>query len=123
MSRIQSLEDLAQAKIEARERQQTNAQICRFQVRISTASCGVAVGALDTLKTFHDLVSSKGLEDVCIKQIGCLGLCAMEPVVQVQEADHAQITYGKVTREVAQRIMQEHLGKGLIVQENVIELI
>ena len=54
-------------------------------------------------------------------KIGCLGLCALEPVVQVQTGEQPPVTYGKVTPEVARRILKEHIGKGLIVQEYVIE--
>lgn len=122
MDRIQSLEDLDHAKIEATKRLQDAEQGCRFLVRISTASCGVAAGALDTLEMIRELVRMDNLSNLCIKEIGCIGLCSFEPIVQVQEADRALITYGKVNRLIAQRIIREHIEKGLVVQEYVIDL-
>ena len=122
MGRIQSLEDLMQAKEEAIKSQVEKEQGCKYLIRISNASCGVAAGALDALARFHELLSRHNSEQVCIQEIGCLGLCSLEPIVQVQEKDRALITYGKVTRFVAQRIIHEHIGKGLPVQEYVIEL-
>ena len=56
-----------------------------------------------------------------VSQTGCIGLCALEPLVQVQIADQAPVTYGKVTPDVAHRILQNHIGKGLVVQEYVVE--
>ncbi len=122
MDRIQSLEDLEHTKVEATKRLQETEQGCRFLVRISTASCGVAAGALDTLVMIREMVSKDNLSNVCLKEIGCIGLCSLEPIVQVQEADRALITYGKVNMLIAQRIIREHIEKGLVVQEYVIDL-
>ena len=118
---IRSMEDLARAKQEALEQQNAHAGQCRFHVRIGTASCGVAAGALETLAAFNRLLAENSLANVCIKEVGCTGLCALEPLVQVQEMDHPLVTYGRVTPEVAQRIVEQHLQQGLVVQENVIE--
>ncbi len=123
MGRIQSLEDLGQAKKDAVRKQKEIQQDCQFLVKVSTASCGVAAGASRTLESIQELVADLKLENVCIKEIGCLGLCSLEPIVQVQEKDRALVTYGKVNRLIAQRIVREHLEKGLVVQEYVIDLL
>ena len=122
MDRIQSLEDLDHTKVKATKHLQEIEQGCRYLVRISTASCGVAAGALDTLEMIRELVRMDNLSNLCIKEIGCIGLCSLEPIVQVQEADRGLITYGKVNRLIAQRIIREHIEKGLVVQEYVIDL-
>jgi (2Fe-2S) ferredoxin len=54
--------------------------------------------------------------------MGCLGLCSFEPIVQVQEKDRMLVTYGKVDRLIAQRIITEHLEKGLVIQVSLIVL-
>lgn len=123
MGRIQSLDDLRQAKEEATQKQKESQQDCQFLVRISTASCGVAAGALDTLETIREVVAQLKLENVCIKEIGCLGICSLEPIVQVQEKDRSLVSYGKVNRLIAQRIVREHIEKGLVVQEYMIDLL
>lgn len=123
MGRIQSLEDLDHAKKVAVKNQKESQQDCQFLVRVSTASCGVAAGALRTLESIQESIAAQKLENVCIKEIGCLGLCSLEPIVQVQEKDRALVTYGKVNRIIAQRIVREHLEKGLVVQEYVIDLL
>ena len=38
-------------------------------------------------------------------------------LVQVLTPDQPPVTYGKVTPEVARRILCQHIGRGLIVQE------
>ena len=122
MTLIQSMEDLARAKEEAAKRQSANNQQ-PFNIRVSVASCGLAAGAGDTLKAINRMIASQNLEGIRVTQIGCLGLCALEPIVQVQAANQPQVTYGKVTPEVARRIIQEHIGNGIIVQQYVVDSI
>jgi NADP-reducing hydrogenase subunit HndB len=121
MTLIRSMEDLAQAKAEALERNHAIAQKQRYHIRVSIASCGIAAGARDTLEAINRIIASQNLVGVHVSQIGCLGLCALEPVVQVQVGEQPLITYGKVTPDVAKRILREHIGKGLIVQQYTIE--
>lgn len=121
MSRIRSMEDLELARQQAHRRQQALSEQYRFDIRISTASCGVAAGALDTLAAFKRLVETLNLTEVRITETGCSGLCALEPLVQVQESGRPPISYGRVTPQVARRILTQHIEKGLIVPEYVIE--
>jgi len=126
MTLIRSLEDLAQARQEALEKQRELAQKHRIHIRIGMSSCSIAAGARDTLHAINRMVDSEDLPGVSASQIrvsqtGCIGLCAMEPLVHVQIADQPPVTYGKVTPEVAHRILQNHIGKGLVVQEYVVD--
>ncbi len=119
MTLIQSMEDLAQARQEAAEQRAANQPA--YHIRVSMASCGIAAGAGDTLQAIHRLIASQNLSGIRVTQIGCLGLCALEPIIQVQAAGHPQVTYGKVTPEVARRILRDHIGNGIVVQEYVVE--
>lgn len=121
MDRIRSMEDLEKAKAEALKQGTASVNQNQFQIRVSLGSCGIAVGAADTFEAINQLIAGKKLKGVQAKRIGCIGLCALEPIVQVVEANHPQVTYGKVTPAVAQRIFQEHIEKGFIVQEYVVE--
>ena len=126
MRLIRSMEDLVQAKEEALERQSLKSKKRLYLIRVDMASCGIAVGARDTFEALNRLVASQVDNDVDssairVIQTGCIGLCALEPIVQVQMPDQTQFTYGKVTPEVARRILHEHIGKGRIVQEYLVE--
>lgn len=123
MDQIKSLEDLNRAKEEALRLKRKGELGCRFIIRVATSSCGIAAGALETLAAIKETVSLIKLEGICIKEIGCPGLCSLEPVIQVEEVGHAPVTYGKVNRLIAQRIIQSHIEKGIVLQENVIDMI
>ena len=47
-------------------------------IRIGTASCGVAAGALKTREAFQKLLQERGLP-ARVMEVGCLGHCYAEP--------------------------------------------
>lgn len=121
MDRIRSLQDLEEARTEVLNLEAASSQQCPIEIRVSLGSCGIAAGANETLEAIQQFISSNQLTGVQTKMIGCIGMCALEPIVQIVEADHPPITYGKVIPSVVQRIFHEHLEKHLIVQEYVVE--
>jgi NADP-reducing hydrogenase subunit HndB len=123
MDRIRSLKDLEKAKEKALQRERDSAQKNRFQVCVSLGSCGIAAGAQETFATFEQLINKKRAGGVRLKKTGCIGLCSLEPTVQIIETNRAPVTYGKVTPLIARRIFQEHIEKGLVLQEHIVEKI
>lgn len=121
MDRIRSLQDLEQARTEAVNEAATESQQCPIEIRVSLGSCSIAAGANETLEAIHQFIHTNDWKGVQTKMIGCIGMCALEPIVQVVEAGHPPITYGKVLPIVVQRIFREHIEKRLIVQEYVVE--
>lgn len=120
MDRIRSLEDLEKARKEALTQETGGMEPWQFQIRVSLGSCSIAAGANETLEAINQFISANQLKGVQTKVIGCIGLCALEPIIQIVEADQV-ITYGKVLPPVVQRIFNEHIEKHLIVQEYVVE--
>ena len=123
---IRSLDDLHLARQVALEKQHELARKYRIRIQVGMASCSIAAGSLDTIRSINQTIEDGNLPGVnptsiIVTQTGCIGLCALEPIVQVQIADQSPVTYGKVTPEVAHRILQDHIGKGLVVQEYVVE--
>jgi NADH-quinone oxidoreductase subunit F len=86
-------------------------------VKVGLASCGVAAGAVPIYETLTEALA--GQKDVEIKKVGCIGLCYMEPIVEV-ERDGKSIAYGKVDTAMAKEIAEAHVGRGEIVQRGVI---
>ena len=121
MKRIQSRSDMEEARTEALDRETVSAEQYPFQIRVSLGSCGIAAGANETWEAINQFITDDDLRGVRTKIIGCIGLCAMEPVVQIFESNHEPVTYGKVTPSVVKRLFQEHIEKHLIVQEYVVE--
>jgi (2Fe-2S) ferredoxin len=121
MDRIRSIQDLEAARLEAFKQETASAKECLYQIRVSMGTCSIGVGASETLAAIRDFIESNGLQGVRTKTIGCIGLCALEPIVQVVESDRQTVTYGKVTPAVVQRIFKEHIQKHIVVQEYVVD--
>lgn len=87
-------------------------------VYIGMASCEIAAGSKEVMEIFKD-AAKKGLITAYISQRGCVGMCSVEPTLDVIEKGKMPVRYIKVTPDVAKKIIEEHIRKGQIVKENV----
>ncbi len=88
------------------------------RVVVGMATCGIAAGARPVLNAFVEEVNKSGLTDkVTVTQTGCVGLCQLEPLVEVYEAGKEKVTYIKMTPEKAKTVVEKHLKGGNVVTE------
>lgn len=88
-------------------------------VVVSMGECGIESGARDVLKAFVSEVYSRALDDVLVKQSGCIGLCSMEPVAVVTK-DGESVTYTNLNAQKAKEIVEKHLIGGTVVEDYAI---
>lgn len=115
---MKSLEELAAL----RERMKNNVAMRQdnstaTRVVVGMATCGIAAGARPVLTAFVEEVNRRGLKDVVVTQAGCIGMCKLEPIVEVFQPGKEKVTYVKMTPEKASRIVTEHLVNGSPVTE------
>ncbi|PKO17249.1 MAG: 2Fe-2S ferredoxin [Chloroflexi bacterium HGW-Chloroflexi-10] len=122
MPTIKSLDDLKKIREEALRKRDVKSSSGQKQVVVGMGTCGIAAGARDTMKSILEKIESDGLSGIAVTQTGCIGLCEMEPIVQVQIGEAEKVTYGKVTKEIAAKIVEEHVVNGNIVKEYVISI-
>jgi NADP-reducing hydrogenase subunit HndB len=120
MSAIKSLEDLKRLREEALEKRKVKSESGSAQVIVAMGTCGIAAGARETMKSILNEIETDNLSGIVVTQTGCIGLCEREPIVQVVIGENPKVTYGKVTPEVARRILKEHVLGGKPVQDFVI---
>jgi len=92
-----------------------------YQVVVGMATCGISAGARTILTKFVEEVANKGLENVTILQKGCIGECALEPIVEVIDPSGNSTTYGLVTPKDVLTIIEEHIIGGKIIEAKTIE--
>ena len=78
-----------------------------IRVVVGMATCGIAAGARPVLKAFEDEISKKGLSDVLVKQTGCIGMCRLEPIVEITVPGKEKVTYVHMTPDKVSRIVDE----------------
>ena len=87
------------------------------RVIVGMATCGIAAGAKPVLNALNEGVKGKGLSNVSVKQSGCIGVCRLEPIVEVYVPGQQKVTYVKMTADKAKKVVEEHLAKGKICSE------
>ncbi len=80
-------------------------------IRIGTALCGKAAGCDDVIEAIEAALQQNGVA-AQVSQVGCLGLCFAEPLVDVQLPGGPRVFYGNVTPETAAEIVANHVAGG-----------
>ncbi|MEE9520121.1 MAG: NADH-quinone oxidoreductase subunit NuoF [Dehalococcoidales bacterium] len=88
-------------------------------IKVGLASCGIASGGRKVYNALSTQLGDRGL-DVKLKQTGCMGMCYNEPLVEVLSPQQERTFYSKVTPDMVERIINEHLIGGNPVTEWVI---
>jgi len=90
------------------------------RVLVGMATCGIAAGARPVLAAFLEEVSKRKIHNVMVTQTGCIGICKLEPVVEIIVPGEEKVTYVKMTAEKVSRIVTEHIVNGQPVIEYTI---
>lgn len=89
------------------------------QIIVGMGTSGIAAGAKLALDAFAKELERRGLTNVSLRQAGSLGLDHAEPTVEVRVPGMPDIVYGKVTAEVAAKIVEKHIVGKELVSEHV----
>ena len=81
---------------------------------------GIAAGARPVLTAFLEEVEKRGLKNVSVSQTGCIGVCRLEPIVEVYVPGQEKVTYVKMTPDKVPSIVSEHLVNGRVITDYTI---
>ena len=90
------------------------------RIVVGMATCGIAAGARPVMLGFMDEISKRGLNHVTVSQTGCIGMCRLEPMVDVYMPGKEKVTYVHMTPEKVGRVVAEHIVNGRVVEEYTI---
>ena len=117
---MKSIEDLKKIRDKAK-----NNMIMRsndkqkYRVVVGMATCGIAAGARPVLNTLVEEVANNNLP-ATVLQTGCIGMCSLEPIVEIFDRDDNKTTYVLVDAKKAKEIAHEHLKNDKIIDEYTI---
>lgn len=90
------------------------------RVVVGMATCGIAAGARPVMLEFVEELKRRGLENVTVAQTGCIGMCRLEPIVEVYVKDQEKVTYVHMTPDKVARVVNDHIVNGRPVEEYTI---
>ncbi len=90
------------------------------RIVVGMATCGIAAGARPVMLEFVEELKRRGLENVTVAQTGCIGMCRLEPMVEVYVKDQEKVTYVHMSPEKVARVVTEHIVNGRPVEEYTI---
>lgn len=115
LAELQAIRDRMQKQIDLRD-----AGDDRIRVVVGMATCGIAAGARPVLTAFLEEVEKRGLKNVSVSQTGCIGVCRLEPIVEVYVPGQEKVTYVKMTPDKVPSIVSEHLVNGRVITDYTI---
>ena len=115
LAELQAIRDRVKKQLEVRENDDD-----RIRVVVGMATCGIAAGARPVLNAFLEEVAKRNLENVTVTQTGCIGVCRLEPIVEVHIPGQEKVTYVKLTADMVPKIVSEHLVNQRVVNEYTI---
>ena len=90
------------------------------RIVVGMATCGIAAGARPVMLEFVEELKRRGIENVTVAQTGCIGMCRLEPMVEVYVKDQEKVTYVHMNAEKVARVVTEHIVNGRPVEEYTI---
>ena len=115
LEELKALRESMQSKMNLRKEDSDTTRVV-----VGMATCGIAAGARPVLNAFVEEVGKRNLKNVQVTQTGCIGVCRLEPIVEVYVPGQEKVTYVKMTAEKAVQVVNDHLVNGNVVTEYTI---
>ena len=112
IAELKALRDQMQAKMNVRDSEDGS-----IRVVVGMATCGIAAGARPVMLKFMEEINKREMSNVTVSQTGCIGMCRLEPMVDVYMPGKEKVTYVHMTPEKVGRVVAEHIVNGRPVTE------
>jgi NADP-reducing hydrogenase subunit HndB len=115
LAELAAIRDKMRYKVSIRESNEDTIRIV-----VGMATCGIAAGARPVLSAFVEEIEKRKLKNVIVTQTGCIGVCRLEPIVEVHAPGKEKVTYIKMTPDKVAKIVVDHIVNGSPVAEYTI---
>lgn len=120
ISTMKSLEDLKKIRLAAQNKMSVRMdEENKYRVVVGMATCGIAAGARPVLNTIVEEVANNQIP-VTVLQTGCIGMCTLEPIVEVFDKDDNKTTYVLMDSKKAKEVVERHLMGDEVVEDYTI---
>ena len=112
LAELQKLRDQISKQVDLRKDREDGIRIV-----VGMATCGIAAGARPVMNALLNEVEKRGITDATVTQTGCIGMCRLEPIVEVFMPCEDKVTYVQMTEEKVARVVAEHIVNKKVVAE------
>lgn len=116
---MKSLQELSELSAKALEKANLGSDTETTRVVVGMATCGISAGATPVYNELIKQIAQKA-PNIMVSQVGCIGICCYEPVVEVHEPGKEKVTYIFMTPEKVTKIVDQHLINKQVVEEYTI---
>lgn len=116
---MKSIAELTALREKAKKNLQVRSESSGYKIIIGMATCGIAAGARPVMNAFVEEISKRNI-DAPVSMTGCIGVCRLEPIADVIDAEGNKTTYVNLDAKKAERIVLEHLINGNVIKEYTI---
>ena len=96
-------------------------RVTRPAIFVGMGTCGLGAGAGKTLEVVRKIVNEQDFQ-TDIVEVGCIGLCAAEPILEIQMPGSTRLTFGHVSAECAPEVV-ESVMRGELPANDKIQLL
>ena len=77
--------------------------MAKLSIKVGLGSCGQAAGANEVYEALENYLSANRIEAQLLKT-SCIGMCFLEPLVEISAEGKDKITFGEVTPEEVEKM-------------------
>ena len=96
----------------------TRETVDRPVIFIGAGTCGLGAGAAATKKKIEEYLKNNGKEADII-EVGCIGLCSAEPLVDIQLPGRTRVSFANITKDKVDPLLDE-VFNGSIPEDKVL---
>lgn len=82
----------------------------RPRILVGCATCGRAAGAEEIVEAIEKGLKKRKI-DAMVIAVGCIGLCYLEPLVDIIKPGRPRISYSKVTPDISNQLIEDYIIK------------
>lgn len=114
---MKSLAELDAIREKAKMDMATRNEAGARRIVVGMATCGIAAGARGVMNSLIEEIRVRNISDVAVTMTGCIGVCRLEPIIEVYEANGDKVTYVKMDEAKAKRVISEHIVNGHVCND------
>jgi len=111
---MKSIAELEEIRKKALDKMGIRTNTEGYRVVVGMATCGIAAGARPVMNALMEELNKRGIKNTSVTMTGCIGVCRLEPIVEVIDPDGNKTTYVKMSAEKAVRVVAEHIVNGRV---------